>query len=108
MREASSGRPVPGVRQWAWRAPGASGGFFFGLERLLRNLAVGLLQENLDAALGFFKLLLAFAGELHAFFEKLHGLVERKLGVFEALHHLFEARERALEIALARCLRRLV
>src|SRR5262249_33981024 len=45
---------------------------FLGLERLGRQLAIGFLQQNFDAALGFLKLFLALAGKLHAFFEELH------------------------------------
>src|SRR5712675_2664686 len=40
---------------------------FFGLERLSNKLAVGLLQQNLDTALRFFELFLAFSRKLHAF-----------------------------------------
>src|SRR3979490_1511902 len=40
---------------------------FFGLERLSNQFAVGFLQQNLDTALRFFELFLAFSRKLHAF-----------------------------------------
>lgn len=63
------------------------------------DLAVGFLQQNFDAAFGFFELLLTFAGKLDAFFEEFHGLVEGQVGAFEALHDFLEAGEGFLEIA---------
>jgi hypothetical protein len=69
----------------------------FGFERFGDEFAVGLLEENFDAAFGFFELLLAVAGKGDALFEKLHGLVERKLRAFEAANDLFEAREGLFE-----------
>src|SRR5215470_22886 len=56
---------------------------FLRLERLGRQLAIGFLQQNFDAALGFLKLFLALAGKLHAFFEELHGFIQSKLGTLQ-------------------------
>jgi hypothetical protein len=72
----------------------------FWIERLGAEFAVGFFQKNFDAAFGFFKLLLAFAGESDALFEEFHGVVERELRAFEAADDLFEASERALKIGL--------
>jgi hypothetical protein len=75
-------------------------GLFFRLERLSDEFSVGFLQQNLDAAFGFFELLLALARKLDAFLEKLHGFVERELRAFQAPDDFFEAREGLLKIGL--------
>jgi hypothetical protein len=62
------------------------------------QVAIGFLEKNFDAALGFFKLRLAHAGEPDAFFEQLQGFVERKLRAFEFADDFFEAIEGALEV----------
>jgi hypothetical protein len=73
---------------------------FFRLERLGHQFPVRFLQQNLDAAFGFFELLLALARKLDAFLEKLHGFVERELRAFQAPDDFFEAREGLLKIGL--------
>lgn len=65
----------------------------FGIERLRGKSAIGFFEQNFDAALGLFELLLAFAGKRHALFEELHGIVERELRAFEAVDHLFQTSE---------------
>jgi hypothetical protein len=72
----------------------------FGLEGFGGELAIGFLQQNFHAGLGFFQLLLTFAGKAHAFLKQLHGLVERKLRAFELAHNFFETPEGALKIWL--------
>src|ERR1700682_3003358 len=75
---------------------------FFRVKRLSGKFAVSLPQQNFDASLGFFQLLLTLARKRNAFFEQLHGVVERELWTFQSPHHFFEARERALKIRLLR------
>src|SRR5579863_513104 len=74
----------------------------FRIERLGCKFAVGFFQQNFNAALCLFQLLLAFARKRHAFFEQLHGVVERELRALEAADDLFKASEGALEIGLLR------
>src|SRR5216684_1644582 len=78
---------------------------FFWLEGLGRQLAVGLLQQNLHAPFRFFQLLLALARKLHAFFEQFHGLVQRELRALQPPHHLFQPRQRLLKVRLLHWLR---
>ena len=80
-------------------------GFFFRLERLGHEFSVGFLQQDLDAAFGFFELLLALARKLDAFLEQLHGFVQRELRAFQAPDDFFETREGLLKIGLLRWLR---
>src|SRR6266436_9182076 len=49
--------------------PGSSFVLFLRLEGLGGEFSVGFLQQNLDAAFGFFELLLALAGKRDAFLE---------------------------------------
>jgi hypothetical protein len=86
---------------WAGLIKEALGGFIFRFERLSDNLAVRFLEEDFDASLGFFEMLLAFAGEFYALLEELHGLVERKFSAFQSLHHFLKPRKRLLEVSLA-------
>src|SRR5205085_2231034 len=58
------------------------------IERFCAQLAVRLFQKDLDAALGFFELFLAFARKRHAFLEELHGVVQRKLRALQAPQNL--------------------
>jgi hypothetical protein len=73
-----------------------------GIERFGGQFAIRFFEEDLDAAFGFFELLLAFAGELDALFEEFHGVVERELWAFEAADDFFEADEGFLEVRLFR------
>ena len=75
-------------------------GVFFGLEWLGHEFSIGFLQQDFDAAFGFFELLLALARKLDAFLEKFHGFVERELRALQAPDDFFEAGERLLKIGL--------
>src|SRR5580658_4425970 len=88
-----------GSRRWRWTKRSRFV-LAFGIERLGGKFAVGFFQQDFDAAFGFFKLLLAFAGKGDAFFEELHGVVKRKLGAFEAADDFLETSEGALKIGL--------
>ena len=77
-------------------------GLFFRLEGLGGEFPVGLLEENLDTAFGFFELLLALAGKGDAFLEEFHGFVESELRAFEAADDFFEACEGLFKIGLLR------
>src|SRR6266446_4638791 len=89
-----------------WRAAVCRGASRFGLplgiERLGGKLAIGFLQEDFHAALGFFQLLLALAGERDALFEQLHRLVQRELRAFQAADDLFQANKGTLEVGFFR------
>src|SRR5207245_1862740 len=89
---------------WACPLAGVRAGsrlfFSFGLEGLGGHFSVGHLQQNLDAAFGLLKLLLAVAGELDSFFKQLHGFVERKIGILQLFRHLFQARQGAFKLRL--------
>src|ERR1700675_1616677 len=75
----------------------------FGFKWFGREFSIGLLQQNLNTAFGFFQLFLALARKSHAFLKKKHGLVERELRALEAANHFFQTREGALEIWFLRC-----
>src|SRR6266852_7205225 len=85
-------------------APGCRGASRFrlllGVERLGSELAIGLLEENLDASFRLFQLLLAFARKRYALFEKLHGVIQRELRTLQAADDFFKAGKGALEIRL--------
>jgi hypothetical protein len=65
-------------------------GLAFRVEGFGSEFAIGFLEENFDAAFGFFELFLAFAGKGDPFFEKLHGVVERELRAFKTADDFFE------------------
>src|SRR6266436_2366701 len=73
---------------------------FFWLEGFGGQFSVGFLQQDFDAAFGFFELLLALAGKRDAFLEQFHGFIQRKLRAFEAANHFFETREGFLKVGL--------
>lgn len=77
------------------------GAFLFGLERGRGNLSVGLLQQNLNFAFGFFQSLLALARELYTFLKEGHRFVEGKIGALEALNNFFETSQRLLKFTFA-------
>src|SRR5215472_9425382 len=70
----------------------------FGFEGLGGELAIRLLEQDLDTAFGFLELLLAFAGERHAFFKELHGIIERQLRALQAADNFLEASEGFFEV----------
>src|SRR6202051_5808 len=76
----------------------------FGFEWRGCQFSVGLLQQNFNAAFGFFQLFLAFARKRHALFKKLHGVVERELRALKPANHLFQTGEGTLEIGFLECL----
>src|SRR5579871_958504 len=72
----------------------------FGVERLCREFAISLFQQDLDFALSFFELFLAFARKSHAFFKKLHRFVQRELRTLEFADDFFQTCERTFKFRL--------
>jgi hypothetical protein len=77
---------------------GSGVALFGSFEGFGNQLAIGFLEENFDAAFGFFELLLTFTGKADAFFKKLHGVVEGELRAFEFTDYFFEASEGAFKV----------
>src|SRR6266566_3811219 len=106
IRRFSSKNGGSFIAEENWLAAGSRSasrfGLPFGIERLVGKLAIGFLQEDFHAALGFFQLLLALAGERDALFEQLHRLVQRELRAFQAADDLFQANKGTLKVGFFR------
>src|ERR1700689_2213208 len=73
--------------------------FIFRIKRFRHNLAIRLLQQNLDAPFRLFQLLLALARKFYALFKEPHRFVQRQIRALQAFLHFLEPRKRFFEVA---------